>query len=288
MKHLHKRRRGFNAIELVVVILIVFLLLGVILVILPKPRAPSAMGQTMNNLKQLSLACHSANHVFKRIPPAFDQYGDMNFPASVHVHLLPFMEQDNLHKMYLAQEGKGDWDQHVIPEFICPIDFTQTKNGGGVQNLAANLRVFSDKGMATRYDANLPALAEIEPSKAQIPNSFPDGISNTIFFTTKYANCKNGGSRFTADPTSPFAAFLGQNAALVRAHPSDPTATFQDVPSKDQCLIHPLMAQSMTGGRLIIGLGDGSIRTITSSLNPLTWNLLMQPNDGMKLGDDWE
>jgi len=282
-----RNRSGFNAIELVVVILIVFLLLGLILVILPRPRGPDRF-MIFNNLKQITLACHSANDMFKGIPPAFDQYGDMPFAASVHVHLLPYIEQNNLYKMYLAQEGKGDWDKHVVFTFITEIDFTLTKDGGGIQNFAANLRVFSDKGMATKFDANMPALARIEPGKANIPKSFPDGTSNTILFSTKYANCKEGGSRFAADPSSPFAAFFGQNAAKVKAHPSDPTATFQDYPTQDECLTTPLMAQSVTARWIILGLADGSVRSILPTISPLTWNLALQPNDGLELGAEWD
>jgi hypothetical protein len=245
------------------------------------------MGQTSNNIKQLTLACHSANDVFKRLPPAFDQYGEMTFPASVHVHLLPFIEQDHLYKTYLGQKGIGNWEQQIIPTFVCPIDPTQRNNGAGVQNFAANLRVFSDKGMATKYDADMPALAQVEPGKAKIRESFLDGTSNTVFFTTKYANCQDGGSRYVAAPDSAFAAFFGQNAARISAHPSDPAATFQDYPTDRQCLITPLMAQSMANQRLVVGLGDGHVQIINPNLSPRTWNLLVQPNDGMELGDDW-
>jgi len=287
MIHIGKKRirSGFNAIELVVVILVVLILIGVALVVLRIQRfemshpASPARTQTNNNLKQLSLACHSANDVFKRLPPAFDQFGQMRFPASVHVHLLPYIEQDNLYKRYLGAEGKGlIATDAIIPTFLSYQDATQIKNGAGFQNFAANLRVFSDKGMATGFDANMPALGLIEPGKASIPNSFPDGIANTIFFTTKYGNCQNGGSRYVATPDSPFAAFFGQNAALVNAHPSDPTATFQAQPTADECVITPLMAQSMSKYGVSVAMGDGHIRMISLDLGPRTWNLALQPN----------
>jgi hypothetical protein len=290
-----KKRLGFNAIELVVVILVVFAALGIILVFLKIQQdserriGGGARTQTNNNLKQLSLACHSFHDVYKKLPPAFGSFGQMRFPASVHVHLLPYIEQDNLYRQYLEEEGKGVLvNQRIVPPFICPQDFTQAKNGEGFQNFAANLRVFSDKGMATNFDANMPALAGIEPGKASIPNSIPDGTSNTILFTTKYGNCQNGGSRYVAAPDSPFAAFFGENAAMVSAHPSDPTATYQAQPTADQCVITPLMAQSMSQIGLSVGMGDGSVRMISPNLSPRTWNLAVQPNDGLQLGDDWE
>jgi len=291
MIHIGKKRvrSGFNAIELVVVILVVFILMGLVFVALRVPRVATTNGrsQTNNNLKQLCLATHSCQDVWKRLPPAFHTFGQMNFPASIHVHLMPFIEQDNLYQAYLGQEGKGHWD-HVVPPFICPMDVTQTNDGKGFQNFAANLRVFSDKGMSTKFDANMPALGLIEPGKASIPNSIPDGTSNTIFFATKYGNCQNGGSRYVAAPDSPFAAFFGQNAALIQAHPSDPTATFQAQPTANQCVIIPLMAQSMSKSGLSVGMGDGHVRIISLDLSPRTWNLAVQPNDGLQLGNDWE
>jgi hypothetical protein len=47
------------------------------------------------------------------------------------------------------------------------------------------------------------------------------------------------------------------------------------------------MAQSMQDYGLSIGLGDGSVRFINPDISPRTWNLAVQPNDGMVLGDDW-
>src|SRR5262249_50866604 len=145
-----------------------------------------------------------------------------------------------------------------------------------------------DKGLATKFDADMPALAGIERGKARIPGSFPDGLSNTIFFTTKLGNCQDGGSRYVAAPDSKFAAFFGQNAAVKKTHPTDPGATFQNQPTREQCLITPLMAQSMTVSGLQVGLGDGSSRMINPDISPRIWNLAVQPNDGMQLGDDWQ
>src|SRR5262249_32909765 len=151
----------------------------------------------------------------------------------------------------------------VVAPFLCPADITSANNPAGIQNFAANLRVFSDKGMATKFDANMPGLGGIEACQGTFRGSITDGISNTIFFTLKYANCQNGGSRFVAAPNSPFAAFFGQNAALVKADPSDPSATFQAQPSADQCVITPLMAQSMSEWGLQVGLGDGHVRMVS-------------------------
>src|SRR5207244_2701002 len=90
---------------------------------------------------------------------------------------------------------------------------TLTNNGAAVQNFAANLRAFSDKGYKTPFEANMPPLAAVEPGAASLPKSFPDGTANTIAFITKFAECGDGGSRYAAAPDSKFAAFFGQDAA---------------------------------------------------------------------------
>jgi hypothetical protein len=289
-----KRRCGFSLIELGVVILVVFVLIGMVLVALKierdtnRPIGPSMRAWTENKLKNLSLACLNANHFFKTLPPAFDKYGQMKFSASVHVHLLPYVGPDNLYKMFLEQKDDGDLPRNVaVKQYDCFEDYTQIKDGKGVQNFAANLRVFSDKGMATEFDANVRVLTGIEPGKASIPGSFPDGLSNTIFFTTKLANCQDGGSRYVAAPDSKFAAFFGQNAATAIAHSSDPRSTFQLMPLPKECLIAPLMAQSMSDHGISVALGDGSVRFINPNISPRTWNQLLQPNDGLEIRDDW-
>src|SRR5262249_7591489 len=145
-------------------------------------------------------------------------------------------------------------------------------DGAGIQNLAANLRVFSEKGVDTKFDANMPALAGIEPGNSAIPRTFSDGTSNTILFAAKYGQCKACASCYAAAPNSAFAAFFGQNAATRKAHPSDPTATFQAQPTADQCLTTPLMAQSMSVSGLQVGFGDGSVALINPDISPRTWN----------------
>jgi hypothetical protein len=285
-----KKRSGFNAIELVVVVVIVFILLGLVLVVLKIQRQNRDIGDneavTANRLKGLALACHKVNHVFKRLPPAFDQYGQIKFPASVHVHLLPYIGGDDLYKMLLKHKDDGQLPKNVVQQYNSLEDYTQTRDDG-FQNFAANLRVFSDKGIATRFDANLPALAGVEPGKASIPGSFPDGTSNTILFTTKLGYCQDGGSRYVAAPDSKFAAFFGQNAAMTTATPADPRSTFQLRPLANECLITPLLAQSMSNRGISVALADGSVRFINPNISPRTWNLALQPNDGVQLGDDW-
>jgi type II secretory pathway pseudopilin PulG len=280
------RRTGFSLVELVLVLAMGVIMLGLILPKLYSAQEVRVNRQTINNLKQIGLACHSINDVYKKLPPAFDTFSNSKVPMSVHVYLLPYIEQDQLYRKIINDEKVSD---AKVIAFIAPDDPSSDKKElAGVQNLAANLRVFADRGFQTKYDADMPALEKTEAGTASIPRSFLDGTSNTIAFTTKYGFCgEDGGSRYGSAPNTKTAAFFGQNHAQVKAHPSDKTATFQLRPEGKDCCTSPLMAQSFTKAGIPLGLFDGSVRTVSSALTPETWNAAVQPNDGVQLGADW-
>jgi len=170
--------------------------------------------------------------------------------------------------------------------YLSPLDPSGEPHGG-ITNVPANLRVFSDKGVDTRFNADMPPLADIEPGSASIPRTFLDGTQNTIFFASKYGHCGEGGSRYTSEPTSPFAPFFGQNAAQSLPHPQDLTAAYQLHPDERQCRTTPLIGQSFTTSGMDASMGDGSVRPISPRVTARTWNLLVQPNDGLEVPDDW-
>jgi prepilin-type N-terminal cleavage/methylation domain-containing protein len=175
------KRTGFTLIELLVVIAIIAILIALLVPAVQKVREAAARTQTVNNLKQITLATHSCNDVYKKLPPAMGWFGQVQggggggqtwqnktpqtialgagfgmVPMTAHIYLMPFFEQDNLYKQILngGVDNPGsnsfvapvDPATVVVQPLLSPQDPTQINNGAGVTNFGANLRVFSDEG----------------------------------------------------------------------------------------------------------------------------------------------
>jgi prepilin-type N-terminal cleavage/methylation domain-containing protein len=280
-----QRPAGFSMIELLVVLAVLGFLLALLLPAVQKVREAASRAQTQNNLKQMALALHECQDTYKVMPPAYGKFAaaGVKTPHSIHVYLMPFIEQQNVYKEIV--QGQGN-DRAVIPTFVSPADPSHP-NPAGVQDIAANLRAFSTKGMNTAGDAPMPALGKEEPGAARIPNTFTDGTSNTIVFGTRYGVCGEGGSRYASTPNTNTAAFFGQNPAKVAARPADVTATFLLHPAAGQCVPTPLMAHSFFTSGIDVAMGDGSSRTVSAAISPQTWNAALTPSAGDILGNDW-
>ena len=70
-------------------------------------RAAARRAQSMNNLKQLTLAFHNYHDTHKRFPPATIMGPDGKTPHSWRVAVLPFVDQANLYDQYRLTEP---WD----------------------------------------------------------------------------------------------------------------------------------------------------------------------------------
>jgi prepilin-type N-terminal cleavage/methylation domain-containing protein len=56
-------------------------------------------------------------------------------------------------------------------------------------------------------------------------------------------------------------------------------------PPIKQC--DPLRLQAFNSGGINVGMGDGSVRTVSTGVSALTWGYIVDPNDGQVLPSDW-
>ncbi len=137
-------RRGFTLIELLVVIAILAVLLALLLPAVQKVREAAARMKCQSNLRQLGLALHGFHDANGYLPAGMVTEG--NIQDSYHTgftYLLPYIEQDNIHRLYHYDRPWYDADNYPAVEQQAPLLYCPSNRNGGAMDLSSYIEQWS-------------------------------------------------------------------------------------------------------------------------------------------------
>jgi len=275
-------RSGFTLIELLVVIAIIAILIGLLLPAVQKVREAAARMKCTNQLKQLGIAVHTYNDAFNKLPPAYTTAGTKP-NGNLFFYILPYIEQDALYNSTTDPVNAasspalpGPQDNYVrsrpVSTYLCPSGSIASdgrwpgRTDWAIGHFGFNYMVFGGPATTGNWDSGLSV------------NRIQDGTTNTVFFAER--------SGIFSDGTANLWCHGGWNWAYMPMFGYNGNYNvFQQRPT--QAASTPGYTQSPHGNVMNIGLADGSVRGLSSSVSQITWQYAILPSDGNPMPSNW-
>lgn len=245
----HSRRPGFTFITLLVIMAFIAFLAALFIPLFAQVRQQAQRTDAFNNLRQLTIACHSFHDTHNRMPPGIGKHD--NRLGSAHFYLLPFLEQQQVYNQ--GNAGSAQVSDQVLQVFLDASD-----------KLAPKDHLYNHSLALTNFAANWLVFSE---GKTKIQD-ITDGTSNTLMFATRYQICNGTPTVWAYDHLyywAPLFAYYSQ-------------AKFQSQPKQEDC--DPALPQSLGNPNLTVGICDGSVRTLNPRLEAGMWWNGCRPSDG--------
>lgn len=313
-----KNKKAFTLIELLVVIAIIAILIGLLLPAVQKVRDSAARIQCANNLKQLGISIHAYISAHNESFPTSTRPGGVTTSPRISwaVATLPFLEQDNLIKNYdltttWSSNNNLPITKQPVKIFQCPASPEPSRLDGDPQTGIWSIVAITDYGaitgvssIATNVNTSGFAIPGImEKNKTVRIADVRDGLSNTLAIVESAGRPSlyrksvkigsvpavkvNGGGWcrpasdldfISSDPTG--TTYPG-NCAINCTNGFDYTS-YNMLPFGTEGTSQPFSFHTNAMNAL---MGDGSVRTINSSISVQTFAALVTRANGEVVGD---
>ena len=285
-------RRGFTLVELLVVIAIIGILIGMLLPAVQQVRDAARRTDSMNRLRQLTLATHNFESGYMEFPPSITTVtGQSRIRGSAFLQILPFLEQQNL--LSLTQDTGNYYGvyREKVGFFVNPCDIS------GGQSGQIEHTPWGQYGLIG-YGANYQALGHIRGTSSDVDKktrgfgSLSDGSSNTIFYAERYMSMRNAAADSNADNWYYNIWAYGEEFwyewnPVFAAYPEDTenpeiAHRFQVMPTEgsSDATVDPLKAHCPRSSGILVSYGDGSTRMISADVSDDVWWASLTPSGG--------